>query len=177
MEVFDRILKRVEDRRCARPEGHLVAADVRRMVLDRQDRYGNTALHLAAWNGQAAMLDRLVSMRADMHAMNHDGLTAFTLAARYGVWSTFRHVFDKHLTTTLWSFGNVRKKAVDHAAFDWKGLVSFGSRAEAYSCRDALIQLLDLGADDQCPSSENCKGMETLEALVHPSQRPQKYLA
>ena len=114
---------------------------VRKALLSKKDRYGNTALHLAAWNGKTAMLDRLVELGANMHAMNKDGLTAFTLATRYGVWTSFNHIWKHRLTKTLWRFGNVIKEAVDYSSFDYKGLVGFGSRAQAYAIRDALLEI------------------------------------
>ena len=143
-KVFDLVLQESE----SRWKGRLGDGDtpqrrqkVRKLVLEEKDRYGNTALHLAAWNGKTAMLDRLVKLGAKMDAMNKDGLTAFTLAARYGVWKTFNHIWTQHLTRNDWSFGNVRREAVDYSSFDWKGLVGFGSRAEADTCRDALMEL------------------------------------
>ena len=113
---------------------------IRRALLGLQDEYGNTLLHLAAWNDKQAMYDRLIQMGARDDVKNNDGVNAFGLTARYGMWSMFHHIWDRHLTRTVWRFGNVEKTVVDYSSFDWKGLVGFHTRSEVRNCLIYAIQ-------------------------------------
>ncbi len=116
-------------------------ASIRKALLDVQDRYGNTLLHVAAWNDKTALYDRLIQLGADAGINNSDGLTPFTLTARLGIWNTFNHIWDRHLTQTVWMFGNVERRASDYTFFDWKGIKTFVTRAEVQSCMVALVAI------------------------------------
>ncbi|KAE8725619.1 putative Ankyrin repeat protein [Hibiscus syriacus] len=50
--------------------------DYYREVVNRKDRHGNTALHIAATNNQPQMLRLLLDCKADKHATNQAGSTA-----------------------------------------------------------------------------------------------------
>lgn len=65
---------------------------VRKGLLDAQDRYGNTLLHVAAWNDKTAIYDRLIQLGANARINNRDVLTPFTLTARLGIWNSFNHI-------------------------------------------------------------------------------------
>ncbi|KAH8892461.1 ankyrin, partial [Thozetella sp. PMI_491] len=49
--------------------------------IDNTTSEGNTALHLAAWNGHAEVVDILLNKSADWTAKNNSGYTPFHLAA------------------------------------------------------------------------------------------------
>jgi hypothetical protein len=96
-------------------------------------------LHLAAMNGQTEMLDRLMTLGANPQLHNRDGLTPFTLSARYGVWNAFNHLFEQHLTQTVWQFGNMERKVSDYTWFDWRGIKTFVTRVDVERCIHALL--------------------------------------
>ena len=114
---------------------------LRKCLLNVQDRYGNTLLHVAARNDTTAIYDRLIQLGADTGINNRDGLTPFTLTARHGIWNSFNHIWNKHLTQTEWKFGNSEKKKSDHTVVDWKGIKTFLTRAEVKSCINALLSI------------------------------------
>jgi hypothetical protein len=126
---------------CAAQEGNEKKVLLRRALLDTQDKYGNTLLHVAAWNGQVEIYDRLVRLGANPQLNNRDGLTPFTLSARFGNWEIFNHIFEHHLTQTVWKFGNIEKKVTDYTWFDWKGIKTFVTRRDVEHCINALIQV------------------------------------
>jgi len=113
---------------------------VRETVLCHRDDFGHTLLHLAARNDKPAMYDHLVRLGATDKVPNSDGLTAFTMAARLGVWGMFNHIWDRHLTKTVWKFGNVERKEIDQSTFDWKGWRSFTTRRELDACMEVLLK-------------------------------------
>jgi hypothetical protein len=112
---------------------------IRGMILDCQDQYGNTMLHIAAKNGKADMFDHLVEMGADRTVKNLDGLSPFTMTTRFGIWDMFHHIWDKHLTIPIWKFGNVEKYVTSIAEFDWKGHVSFAKRKDLNKYLQVLV--------------------------------------
>ena len=112
---------------------------VRKAILDSDDEYGNTLLHLAALNDKKDMYDRLIFMGADQDLTNHDGLTPFTLCARYGIWAMFNHIWEKHLTKVVWKFGNVEKLEVNLSSFDKKGSGFFPAWVDIGTIRMALL--------------------------------------
>jgi hypothetical protein len=116
-------------------------AFIRKAILNHADELGNTMLHLAAWNNKAEMYDILVSLGAEQNCKNNDGLTAFTLSARFGLWAMFKHIWGKHFTHVVWSFGNVLANQVDYQQVEsiTSGLTSFHSVNEIEICIEALI--------------------------------------
>jgi hypothetical protein len=114
---------------------------IRRAIVNREDEFGNTMLHLAALNGQTDMFDQLISMGADLSATNEDGLTAFTLCARFGLWDMYGHISKRHFTNNLWRFGNVVANDLDYVQFEPRnnGFMSFVSVCEIDLCLDALM--------------------------------------
>ena len=114
---------------------------IKRALINRKDEFGNTALHLAAWNGKMDMFDCLIQLGADPNSRNKDGLTAFTLSIRFGLWESFNHIWKKHYTTAYWSFGNVAANIVEYRQFDSirNGLTSFSSDQEIDLCIEALL--------------------------------------
>ena len=129
-----------ESRESSLPESRVFnLVSVRKALVDCQDVYGNALLHLAVLNNKKDMYDRLVRMGASTSTMNNDGLTPFTLAARYGIWSMFNHIWDKHMSQVIWKFGNVTKISVDTSSFDQKGLIHFSSKREAKLVMNLLL--------------------------------------
>jgi hypothetical protein len=112
---------------------------IRKTVLDSQDQYGNTMLHVAAKNAKTAMYDHLVAMGADSTIQNRDGLSPFTMTTRFGIWDMFNHIWDHHLTVPLWKFGNVEKSITNFSEFDWRGPVTFTRRRDIEQCLHALL--------------------------------------
>ena len=109
-------------------------------ILNHKDMLGNTVLHLAAWNGKTEMYSLLINLGADPCSLNNDGLTAFTLSARFGLWDMFHHIWKCHFSNRLWSFGSVVANEVDYMQFESisNGLTSFMSVREIEICSDAL---------------------------------------
>jgi ankyrin repeat protein len=94
------------------------------VVVNQRDCYGNTALHLAAWNGAKKAFKYLVEHGADtvrsfglrqvflesrvvsllvpdsvcvfacQNLINNDGLTPFSLTARHGLWDMFAYIYQ-----------------------------------------------------------------------------------
>jgi hypothetical protein len=122
----------------------LAASDtfIFRTIVNRADVLGNTMLHLAAWNNKYEMYDLLVELGADQTCLNNDGLTAFTLSARFGLWGMFEHIWKKHFTSVIWRFGDVLANRVDYQQFETitSGLTSFNSVNEIEFCIQALLQ-------------------------------------
>ena len=52
--------------------------------VNARDKDVETALHLAAFGGHAAIISRLLVAGADIHATTNGGLTALDLAANQG---------------------------------------------------------------------------------------------
>lgn len=52
-------------------------------VVNRKDKDGNTALHIAAIHNQPKMLKLLLNCKADKHATNQVGLTALSIAQQH----------------------------------------------------------------------------------------------
>ncbi|KAB2010596.1 hypothetical protein ES319_D10G250300v1 [Gossypium barbadense] len=85
--------------------------DYSREVLNRKDKDGNTALHIAAIHNQPKMLKVLLNCKADKHATNHVGLTALAVAQQHNireniailqgffipVISNLKHKLEKHV--------------------------------------------------------------------------------
>ena len=115
-------------------------AFVRTLVVNRRDEFGNTMLHLAAWNDKPDMYDHLVRLGADPSAVNHSGLTPYTQAVRFGVWPMTKHIWKNHFTSVYWTFGSVQAESVEYADFDaaHNGPGSFVSVSEIDLCLDAL---------------------------------------
>jgi hypothetical protein len=121
---------------------------IRRAIVNRKDEFGNTMLHLAAWNSKPEMFDHLVELGADVSMVNGDGLTPFTLSVRFGRWQMYEHIWKRHFTRPYWQFGNVEANVIDYSQFE-AGLSGLGT---ALSFRDLerCIKLLVLKriADD-----------------------------
>ena len=132
----------------------------RKALLDAQDEYGNTMLHLAAWNDKAEMFDRLVELGADMFVTNDDGLTPFTLAARFGIWNIFNHIWNSHMTKIVWKFGNIENKAMNYSSFDWKGVDLFVAKQEVRKCLEILIKIIQNEAENLAMESKS-KGLSS----------------
>ena len=133
--ILKEIFKKFHDDEAAREKF------IRRAIVNREDEFGNTMLHLAAMNGKTDMFDQLMFMGADLSLANKDGLTAFTLCARLGLWEMFEHIWKNHFTENLWRFGNVVANNVDYTQFESIncGLMSFVSIHEIDMCVDALV--------------------------------------
>ena len=114
---------------------------LRTTVVNRRDEFGNTMLHLAAWNGKQEMYDHLIALGADPAAFNRSGLTPFTLSIRFGLWDVANHIWRRHFTSVYWSFGNVMAESIDYSHFESasNGLAAFVSVLEIDFCLDALI--------------------------------------
>jgi hypothetical protein len=115
---------------------------IRRAIVNRKDEFGNTMLHLAAWNSNPDMFDYLVKLGADSSTVNDDGLTPFTLSARFGRWQMYEHIWKQHFTRPYWQFGKVQANLVDYSQFE-TGLSGIGT---ALSFRDLerFVKLLVL---------------------------------
>ena len=133
---------------------------IKETLLNLQDIFGNTLLHIAARNEKKDMYDHLVRMGADAGIRNDDGLTPFLLTARFGIWGMFNHIWSNHLTVMIWRFGNVEQKATDVSEFDWKGSEAFSSVKDVENCLDTLI------ADNCIPTGEKSVG-DSMFALVN----------
>jgi hypothetical protein len=72
---------------------------IRKAIVNRKDKFGNTMLHLAAWNSKNKMYDFLIKLGADPCIETKDGLTAFTLTVRFGLWEMYDHIWKNHFTT------------------------------------------------------------------------------
>jgi hypothetical protein len=125
---------------------------IRKGLLNVQDSYGNTLLHVAAWNEKTSLYDELIEFGADANISNSDGLTPFTLTARLGIWQSFNHIWHKHLTKTIWQFGSVKRQKSDLTNFDWRGFKLFFTRTDCQCCMDSLLRLYKELCD-----SNNCK--------------------
>jgi hypothetical protein len=113
---------------------------MRKALVNRRDEFGNTMLHLAAWNCKADMYDHLIGLGADPAAVNCNGLTPFTLSMRFGLWDIAKHIWERHFKSVYWSFGNVMAENVDYGDFEASalGLSSFATVREIDMCLDAL---------------------------------------
>ena len=110
-------------------------------ILNCQDEFGNTMLHLATLNEKKEMFDRLIELGADPMLRNNDGLTAFTLSVRFSLWGMFHHIWNRHFSKTYWSFGNLAANFVDYQQFEAvsNGVGAFGSVHEIDRCINALV--------------------------------------
>lgn len=93
-------------------------ARIKRLLLTQRDDYGNTPLHLAAWNGSKAIFRWLVQNGADLDAVNDDGLSPVSLTARFGLWDMLRFIRDEHLITPIWQYGYVKCTNVNFSHHD-----------------------------------------------------------
>jgi hypothetical protein len=114
---------------------------VRRIVVNRKDKHGNTMLHLAAWNSKPDMYDHLIMLGADPTAENEDGLTAFTLSVRFGRWEMFQHIWARHFTRPYWRFGNVEGNVVDYSQYE-TNLSGFGGSLSSQDLRRHVKMLV-----------------------------------
>ena len=137
LQIWQRVLKQFEGQGGAVEE----EAFVRRALVNRRDEFGNTMLHLAAWNNKTDMFDRLTALGADLTAVNRNGLTPYTLSVRFGLWSMANHIWNKNFTTVYWSFGNVRAVSVEYQAFEAAalGFAAFTSSREIDACLKSLV--------------------------------------
>ena len=119
------------------------AKRIKEAILDYRDRYGNTLLHIAARNENIEVYDHLIEMGADPSIKNGEGLTPFLTTARFGIWSMFNHIWDCHMTLTLWRFGNVEKVVINMSEVDWKGPVGFAKRTYFEQCLRMLMEELN----------------------------------
>jgi hypothetical protein len=92
--------------------------DVRMALIRQQDDYGNTPLHLAAWNGSKAICNWLIKKGANLEALNGDGLSPVSLTARFGLWDMFSLFRDEHLTIPIWQYGYVKCKEINFSHTD-----------------------------------------------------------
>jgi hypothetical protein len=112
--------------RCLKPKDDpLLCKLVLLELLNKQDEFGNSLLHLAAWNGQQEMYDWLVQQKANQFAVNDFGLTPLTLTVRFGFWEMFKHIRTKHLIRSGWKFGNVILEQDDYSQLDWRSTGTF----------------------------------------------------
>jgi hypothetical protein len=113
---------------------------LRMEILNRRDVYGNSLLHLAAWNGKAEMYDWLVQEGADEQAINSVGLTP----VRFGIWDMFNHIRKRHLQRVVWRFGNVVLEREDFSQVDWRFTGPFKHIRQVQLCLDKLsLQYVD----------------------------------
>jgi hypothetical protein len=116
---------------------------VRQIIVNRKDEFGNTMLHIAAWNSKTDLYDHLIALGADPTTENVDGLTAFTLSVRFGRWKMFEHIWQRHFTRPYWRFGNVEASVVDYSQFqsEVSGLgTTLSSRALAQQINLLIMQ-------------------------------------
>ena len=134
-QVTEQILKQIEMSKVG------LEQFIRTAVVNRRDEFGNTMLHLAAWNSKKDIYDHLIELGADPAAVNRSGLTPFTLSVRFGLWDIAKHIWNRHFTSVYWSFGNVVAECIDYGDFDAAsyGLSAFVSVREIDFCQDALI--------------------------------------
>src|SRR3569623_3241505 len=52
--------------------------------MHQRAHYGTTALHTAAWGGDALVVDALLNRRADVNSRDHTGVTALHIAEGRG---------------------------------------------------------------------------------------------
>mmetsp|Transcript_60930 Transcript_60930/g.127721 ORF Transcript_60930/g.127721 Transcript_60930/m.127721 type:complete len:990 (-) Transcript_60930:733-3702(-) len=90
----------------------------KRAVVNQRDEYGNTALHLAAWNMSQKAFSSLLQNRADPNIMNNDGLTPLTLTARHGLWNMFSFIYETCNIKTTWTYGRVTCRLFDYSHID-----------------------------------------------------------
>lgn len=72
------------------------------MVMAR-DKGGNTPLHLAAWNGNTAVVERLLKMGADIDAKNKSGQTPVELALKYYKYDTAEVLVENNAGMNIFS--------------------------------------------------------------------------
>jgi hypothetical protein len=132
--------------------------------IDRGDSKGNTALQLAVWGGNEAVVQLLVDKGADVKTIDNDGKTVLHLAAEEGNEAVVQLLVDKGAdvktkddggkTVLHWAAFRGNKAAVrllvdlgaDVKAIDNNGRTVLHSAAEEGN--EAVVQLLvDLGAD------------------------------
>ena len=149
----------------ARPGGVGPGADVAcfgdmRGFLNAADSLGNTAMHLAAMHDRRGVIDWFSSKeggREALEALNWEGLTPLTLAARYGHVATYQHILHTCLSTTVWVFGRVRLRQTDllqvdthrvrgaalHASPRWRSVLEIAVAYELEALADdALLNKL-----------------------------------
>ena len=114
---------------------------IQKALVNCKDEFGNTALHLAAWNGKKEMYDLLVHLGASQSSRNKDGFTAFTLSVRFGLWDMFGHIWKQHFSHSYWRFGSVEANLVDYNQFEslLNGQTALTVR-EIDRCVKALVQ-------------------------------------
>eukprot|EP00291_Cryptomonas_curvata_P024454 CAMPEP_0172156042 /NCGR_PEP_ID=MMETSP1050-20130122/2967_1 /TAXON_ID=233186 /ORGANISM="Cryptomonas curvata, Strain CCAP979/52" /LENGTH=1139 /DNA_ID=CAMNT_0012825019 /DNA_START=308 /DNA_END=3727 /DNA_ORIENTATION=+ len=91
---------------------------VKLKAINQSDEYGNTPLHLAAWNGSVEIFTWLMEQKADLKAVNNDGLSPLSLTARYGLWDMFGFIRKKFLAHSMWQYGHVLCSDFDFSHID-----------------------------------------------------------
>ncbi|ESO10140.1 hypothetical protein HELRODRAFT_72856 [Helobdella robusta] len=74
--------------------------------VNKQDSFGNTALHIVVIHYYKDMYDLLVSMHANINLKNKQGLTPLTLAAKLGHIEMYQHIMQTD-REVYWTYGNV----------------------------------------------------------------------
>ena len=118
----------------------VIKSQLDKAIVDHRGKFGNRLLHLAVWNDKPKMYDRLVELGADSNMANHDGLTPFTMAARMGTWRMFDHVWNHHMTSIVWRFGNIEKLSIDLTSFDYELPEHFASLEDIDLCLESLVR-------------------------------------
>lgn len=63
--------------------------------LNKQDHTGWTAVHWAAWNGNAELVKAVLDKGADVNAYDNNGSTALHVAAQYGNLESLEHLIER----------------------------------------------------------------------------------
>ena len=90
----------------------------RRKILNRQDEYGNTLLHLAAWTGSKQTFKWLVENGADKNRLNGDGMSPLSLTACFGLWDMFKHIHQEYFVRSVWEYGTLTLVKEDFSHID-----------------------------------------------------------
>ena len=112
----------------------------RRAILNRQDEYGNTMLHLAAWSGSKQTFKWLIENGADKNRLNKDGMSPLSLTACFGLWDMFKHIHSTYFVQSVWEYGTLSLIEEDMSHIDTNNNVD--DLRSIDDCVDRLLPLL-----------------------------------
>lgn len=118
--------------------------------VNERDSLNRTALHLAAWRGDAAMIDTLLCAKADVMALAQDGYSALHFAVNAGSIAAVQTLLRKNMNAQLRLKLNKNKRTPLHLAAAKNNL--------------AVVEcLLDRGAD---PLAKTKSGQSAADLAV-----------
>jgi hypothetical protein len=133
-------------------------------VINRPDEYGNTPLHLAAWNGSKKIFSWMMKNGADLRAVNHDGLSPLALTARFGLWDMFGFIRKNYLERNLRKYGYVECREFDFSHMDTsRNIHDLAKTKRTLKGLSSILCLLDQLCPDVLGPSEFEKDPDALE--------------